>query len=71
MARYVLDLKPRDHIGIVELQSLKWLPVEYRMKQQKRQFMHKIIYRQKPARLAKKIKFVSQVHEHETCAQGK
>jgi hypothetical protein len=41
------------------------------MKQQKLQFMHKIIYRQKPARLAKQIKFVNQVHEHETRAQRK
>lgn len=71
LARYVLGLNPRAHIGVDELQSLNWLPVEYRATQLKLHLMHKIIYCQTPDQLAKKVVFVNQTHRHETRAHQK
>ena len=42
MVRYVLNLKPRDHVGYQELHKLNWLNVETRMVQLKLQHVYRI-----------------------------
>lgn len=64
IARFVLNLGQRSHIGTLELQSLNWLSIETRVGQLKLNTVHSIFYNQCPPYLQNNFTLVS--HQYNT-----
>jgi hypothetical protein len=64
IARFVLNLGPRQHIGPMELTKIGWLNVQSRVAQLKLNIVHSIFHRQCPPYLLENFESIS--HQYNT-----
>ncbi len=66
MVRFILNLSPREHIGQVHLDSIKFLNIYDRVRQLRLNHVHKVFYSKGPSYLSQFFTKANATHSHST-----